>query len=238
MNVTCAVAHQDDEMGCLGTLLRYRQSGAKVSLLCVTDGSKGMSYRTDVGRSEAAAIRQAEMGSVAKELSAHYICLGREDGFLVEGAELRRELIEALRVLEADVVFTHWESDYNDDHVTTSKAVTDAALFVSIPSFLSEHSALSRPPAMFYLDPGPGYGFEGTHFVELDEAVLEEKVRLIRLHVSQNEVSRALRDDNRDFADLARLEAERQGSRAMVRYAEVFRPCLRDRRVPLSRMLP
>ena len=107
-----------------------------------------------------------ENEAVAAELSARYVCLDHEDGFLSEGPDLRHELIDTLRLLQPDVVFTHWRQDYNDDHVVTSKAVTDAALFVSIPSFLSQHPALPRPPAIFYVDPGRGYGFEGTHFVE------------------------------------------------------------------------
>ena len=43
MNVPLSVAHPDDEMSCLGTLLLYRRRGDTLSLVCATNGDKGMS---------------------------------------------------------------------------------------------------------------------------------------------------------------------------------------------------
>jgi LmbE family N-acetylglucosaminyl deacetylase len=238
MRVVCISAHQDDEMGCLGTLVKYRKRGDAIVFVCVTNGNKGMSFRPDIPLSQAAEIRRAEMRHVAEELGADYRCLEREDGFVEDDRQLRVDMIEVLRDVSADLVFTHWTSDYNRDHVVTARVVTDAALFSGIPSFSTSSASLDRPPAIYYMDPGDGYGFDGTSFVELDDVTVNRKAELIRLHETQNSVVRSLRPDGRDFADLAIATAERVGARALVRYAEVFRPCLEDRRVPLCRHLP
>ncbi|GII65293.1 hypothetical protein Skr01_53780 [Sphaerisporangium krabiense] len=236
MNVVCVFAHQDDEMRCAGTLLRLREAGHALALVCVTLGDKGLAFDTAVGYDAATEIRDREIRSVAASLGASYRCLGREDGFLADDAALRHDLITTLRELRADLVFTHWTSDYNDDHVVTAKAVTDAALFTTIASIRPDVAALERVPGIFYTHPGEGYGFEATHFVQLSSDHHAEKTRLIRLHRSQMDVMRRMR--GHDYADEMAAEDRRQGGRLMVEYAEAFRPCLAERRVPWPTCLP
>jgi LmbE family N-acetylglucosaminyl deacetylase len=236
MKVVCVFAHQDDEMRALGTLLRLREAGHEIAFVCTTRGDKGLAYDTSTGRDEAAQVREAEMRTVAEHFDAEYLCLGREDGFCYEDADLRRALIGALRRLGAELVFTHWTTDYNDDHVVTAKAVTDAALFTSIASIEPAVPALPRVPRIFYTHPGEGYGFEATHFVQLGPGHQERKTELIRLHRSQMEVMRRMR--GHDYADEMAAEDRRQGARFMVGYAESFRPCLAERRIPWPTDLP
>jgi LmbE family N-acetylglucosaminyl deacetylase len=236
MNIVTVFAHQDDEMRCLGTLLRLRQAGHSIAMVCVSDGGKGLAFGDDDELSRAAAVRDTEMRSVAARLGAEYRCLAREDGFTQNDAALRRELIAVLRELGADLIFTHWVEDYNPDHVATAQSVVDAALFVNLPSFEPGSTALPRTPAIFHTNPGDGYGFEATHFVQLDDGVAQEKAELIRLHVSQMAVMRTLR--GRDYADDMDDEDRRQGSRLMVGRAESFRPCLAERRIPWPDALP
>ncbi|TCO55858.1 PIG-L deacetylase family protein [Actinocrispum wychmicini] len=235
-NVVCVFAHQDDEMRCLGTLLRLRQAGHRIGFVCVTRGDKGLAYDPNVDFDTAAGVRDAEMRAVADAFDAEYRCLGREDGFLYEDAALRHDLIDVLCQFRADLVFTHWTEDYNSDHVVTARAVTDAALFTSIPSFVRNGTELVSPPRIFYVHPGDGYGFEATHFVPLGPAHQRRKTELIRLHRSQMDVMRTMR--GRDYADEMADEDRRQGARMLVSAAETFRPCLAERRVPVSTDLP
>ncbi len=237
MNVTCVFAHQDDEMRCLGTLLRLHEAGHhRLSFLCVTAGDKGLSFDAGDSRGRAASIRESEMNSVAAALDAEYACLGYEDGFLFEDALLRRLLIRELRRLGTELIFTHWTSEYNSDHVVVGKAVTDAALFTAFPSFEPESVPLPGVPRIFYVNPGDGYGFEATHFVELSSDHIERKVDTIRRHKSQMEVMRKLR--GRDYADEMVDEDRRQGARLLTGFAESFRPCLHERRIPWPTDLP
>lgn len=236
MNVVCVFAHQDDEMRCLGTLELLRGEGHTITFVCVTNGDKGLPFHEDGDHGATADIRHGEMRAVAQELDAGYMCLNHEDGFLADGPNLRRELIAALRSSCAELIFTHWTSDYNADHVAVAGAVTDAALFTSLASFEPSSQALPSPPRIFHVNPGDGYGFEATHFVPLTETDIARKAARIRLHRSQMDVLKRLR--GRDYADEMADEDRLQGSRLMVPYAEAFRPCLAERRIPWPGDLP
>lgn len=48
MNVVSIMAHQDDEMFCLGTMLKCRARGDRLSFITLTDGSKGFVQRPDI----------------------------------------------------------------------------------------------------------------------------------------------------------------------------------------------
>jgi LmbE family N-acetylglucosaminyl deacetylase len=236
MNVACVFAHQDDEMRCLGTLQRLAEAGATISFVCVTNGNKGLAFDEGSSDERAAKVRDTEMRSVAEYFGATYHCLGFDDGVLFDGPDLRRKLIVVLRQVRAQVIITHWTSEYNDDHVVTGKAVTDAALFTNLASFVPESAPLAEVPRIFYVNPGEGYGFEATHFVALSDQHAKHKAELIRMHDSQMKVMRQLK--GHDYADEMADEDRRQGARLMVDYAESFRPCLAERRIPWPTDMP
>jgi len=236
MNVVCVFAHQDDEMRCLGTLQRLAEQGASIDFVCVTNGDKGLSFAEGDSRALAAQTRASEMQTVVDAFGGRYECLGYEDGALYPGPDLRRHLIHVLRRFGADLVFTHWTSEYNSDHVVTANAVTDAALYTNLSSIEPSVPALAGVPRIYYVNPGDGYGFESTHFVELSEQHVRRKAELIRLHHSQMDVMRQLR--GHDYADEMFDEDRRQGLRLMTECAESFRPCLAERRIPWPSDLP
>ena len=236
MNVAFIGAHPDDEMFCLGTLLLCRQRGDRLFLICATNGDKGISDDPDFPHAECARLRDREIHDVARELDAEYQCLGEPDEALYDTWPNRLKMIEAIRRTQADLLFTHFSQDYNLDHSTTSALVLQAALLSQIASVRTDSPALPRVPPIFYVDPGPGFGFEATHFVEIDAATAGKMRQIVGLHKSQMEVSqRLLGKDYRDMLD-ERLKAT--GDRVGVPYAEAFRPCLAARRTPLGRLLP
>src|SRR6188508_2984800 len=102
MHVVSIMAHADDEMRCLGTLLKCRARGDTLHFVTLTDGSKGFVQNPSIAREEAAAIREAEMRSLAGAVEAEYINLREPDEFLYDTAELRLRLIEVLRAAQAD----------------------------------------------------------------------------------------------------------------------------------------
>jgi LmbE family N-acetylglucosaminyl deacetylase len=237
VRVACVFAHQDDEKDCLGTLLRLRRErGAEIALIAVTNGDKGASWDPGKPLDQVAAERDAEMRSVAAALDASYVCLGEPDGFLLDGPAVRLALIEALRAAAPQLVFTHNTDDYNEDHVVTARLTIHAALLSAIASVRTASPALAASPAIFHTDPGRGYRFDGTHFVAFDDEIADEKARITRLHASQMAVMRELRGV--DYADLARDADRATGARLVQPYAEVFRPCLMERRIPTASMLP
>lgn len=229
-------AHPDDEMTCLGTLLRLYDRGHRVSFITITPGDKGLPFDEPGQHRSATEIRAAEMRRVAARFNADYYCLSGEDGFTHDSDQLRAELINTLRRAAPDVVFTHWTSDYNPDHVATAKLVTDACLFTTLGPFAPGEPPLASVPRIIHVDPGVGYGFEATHFVELDEDLAAAKSRIIRLHESQMGVMRHLAGE--DYADQRARMDRLTGARLLCYAAEAFRPSLAERRIPWPTDLP
>jgi LmbE family N-acetylglucosaminyl deacetylase len=236
MNVTFVGAHQDDEMFCLGTLLNYQHRGDTLSFICVTNGDKGMSDQPEVTYEEAARIRDAEMRQVCERLAADYQCLNEPDEALYDTWEVRVRLIDALRRMKPDLVFTHFRKDYNLDHVTTSNLVFQCTMLSPIASIQTSHAPLAKCPGIFYVDPGQGYDFEPTHFVDIPEAIVDEMMELMSLHKSQQDLMRRVADSS--YCDMIRKRLCSTGERVGVAFAEAFRPCLASGRIPLANMLP
>ncbi|CAN5685601.1 PIG-L family deacetylase [soil metagenome] len=98
-------AHPDDpEVSCGGTLARWADAGAEITLLIATRGEKGA---TDPGTEvEALAAQRADEVAAAAEVLgvAVHAGLGYPDGELDNTAALRRELVARIRALRPDVV--------------------------------------------------------------------------------------------------------------------------------------
>jgi LmbE family N-acetylglucosaminyl deacetylase len=234
MRYVCVFAHPDDEMRCLGTLLRLQAAGHSFGFITVSAGDNGLPFETE--SVDATAVRDAEMRAVVAEFDAPYHCLGAEDGFVYDDGRLRRRMITVLRQLEADVIFTHWTSDYNPDHVETARLAVDAALLAPLGSFVPEQPAIAAAPRILHVDPGHGFGFEATHLVALTPELAARKAELMRLHRSQMAVMQQL--SGADYADqLARADRV-AGDRMLCYAAEGFRPCLAERRIPWPSDLP
>lgn len=185
MNVVSLMAHQDDEMFCMGAMLKCRARGDRLFFITVTDGSKGFVQNPDIPRQEAAAIRHAEMSALAQAADAKFINLGEPDEFLYDTPTVRMAVIEAIRQTRADVIFTHFEQDYNLDHVTVSALVRHCAMQSCLPVLATTSAPLAQHPAIFMVEPGGPFAFMPSHFVDIS-AFQQEKVRLLDYHVSQN----------------------------------------------------
>jgi LmbE family N-acetylglucosaminyl deacetylase len=237
MNIAVIGAHQDDEMFCLGTLLRYReQKRHRFSFIYLTNGDKGISDDPKSDYADAAKVRAGEAALMAREFKGTLDIIPNPDEGLFDSYTNRLAVLECIRRHKIDLIFTHYRSEYNLDHNITSEIVFQAALLANIASIRTESPALKRDPRLFYMNPGEGYGFEGTHFVEIPVRLVGEMTRIMGHHKSQMDVARRMLGT--DYRDSIRERLRRVGERVGVKYAEVFRPCLADRRVPLANMLP
>ena len=126
MNVVAIMAHQDDEMRCLGTMLKCRARGDRLHFVTLTDGSGGFVQRPDISRSEGARIRHMEMTALAAAVGATYHNLGEQDEFLYDTPAVRLAVVDAIRATEADLIFTHYSEDYNLDHSDLVVKINDA----------------------------------------------------------------------------------------------------------------
>lgn len=221
MNVVSIMAHQDDEMRCLGTMLKCRERGDQLAFVTLTDGSKGFVQNPSISREDAAQIRDAEMRSLAQEIDAEYINLRELDEFLFDTPEVRLKLIEAIRQTRADLIFTHFTEDYNLDHTTVSSLARHCAMHATLPVLPTESPPLAVHPAIFMVEPHGPFVFPASHFIDIS-AQHDRKIQLLLRHASQEEAMR--RGVGSGLSELsARLEAYR-GEQVGCRYAEAFVP--------------
>jgi LmbE family N-acetylglucosaminyl deacetylase len=221
MHIVSLMAHQDDEMYCLGALLKYRARGEKVYFITLTDGAKGFVQQPDIASEEAARIRDAEMRDVAQYLDAEYINLQEPDEFLYDTPEVRMKVIEAIRCTRADVIFTHYHEDYNLDHTTVSSLVRHCAMQACLPVLPTTSPPLTSHPAIFMICPHGAFTFPATHFVDISD-IEDKKINALKLHRSQEmAMQQAV---NAGFDALCRRLDAYWGQQVGCRYAEGFVP--------------
>lgn len=225
LNIVSVMAHQDDELMCLGTMLKYKQNGHKLSFICLTDGAVGMVHKPDMPFNEAAEIRRIEMTALADSLNVEYICLNRHDEFLYDTPELRLELIEALRYLQADLIFTHNNIDYNVDHMTTNTLVRQCAMQAPLPMLKTKTSPLKATPAVFLTEPSGGFEFEPSHWIDITD-VIDEKLTLAKCHKSQDDAFISAFGEGHGIDNWVLDINKKRGDQCGVKYAEAFKPML------------
>lgn len=221
MNVLSIMAHADDEMRCLGTMLKCRARQDRLFFITLTDGSKGFVQNPTITREEAARIRQNEMDALANAVGGEYINLEEPDEFLYDTPEVRMKLIEAIRQTRTELIFTHYDDDYNLDHITVNSLVRQCAMQSCLPVLPTRSPHLPVSPAVFQCEPFGAFIFPASHYVDISD-FHEEKIRLLMSHASQ-EIAMQMTTGS-GFEELcARVEAYR-GEQVGCRYAEAFIP--------------
>jgi N-acetyl-1-D-myo-inositol-2-amino-2-deoxy-alpha-D-glucopyranoside deacetylase len=137
-------AHPDDEsLACGGLLAWCARRGARVSLVCVTDG------RHDQGKSFGER-RARELDAACRELGvSHLVLLDYEDGMLpwVDQEKLAADIGQAIDRLRPDIVITFDEDGLygHPDHIAVHERATAAVAATG-------HTG----PALYYVTIPPG----------------------------------------------------------------------------------
>lgn len=223
MNVVSVMAHQDDELVCLGAMLKMQERGDVLHFVCLTDGSGGMIHAPEMPRQEAAAIRDREMRDLVSRIGATYTCLGELDEFLYDTPDVRLRLVGAIRACKADVIFTHFSPDYNLDHMTVNLLVRQCAMHCPFPNIETQAPPLPTTPAVFLVEPSSGFEFEPTHYVDITSQT-KRKMELALCHKSQDVAFRAGLGKGLD--DWICENSRNRGAQVGVEHAEGFRPML------------
>jgi LmbE family N-acetylglucosaminyl deacetylase len=235
MNVVSIMAHQDDEMRCLGTMLKCRARGDRLAFVTLTDGSKGFVHNPGIDPAHAARIRDEEMTSLAEELDAEYINLREPDEFLYDTPDVRTALIEAIRRTRAELVFTHYSDDYNQDHATTHVLVRHCAMQSCLPVIPTGSEPLAQHPAVFVCPPHGPFPFVPTHFVDITDYE-QRKVELLGLHRSQEQAMQQA--TGAGFAELCAKPDSYWGQQVGCEFAECFAPMRSRGAVKANNVLP
>ncbi len=178
-------AHPDDcDIKFAGTAALFAQMGHKVKFLSVTNGDAG---HQDMGGGMLAKRRKAETQESARRVGvAEYEVLDNHDGELLPTVEIRKQIIRAIRLWNADIVIAPRPNDYHPDHRYTGVLVQDAAYMVVVPNVVSDVPPLKKNPVFLYYSdrfqkPAP---FRPDITIAID-SVLDKKVAALDAHVSQ-----------------------------------------------------
>lgn len=222
-------AHPDDaEFGAGGTLARWAAAGCEVSMLVVTDGSKG-TWDPTLDPQRLAQIRSNEQQEATKVLGAtDIVMLEHRDGELESTMALREELCLWIRRLRPEVVLSHdpWRRYMlHPDHRATGWAAVDAVVAARDRLFfreqlvdgLTEH----RPEALLLWAAD-----EPDHWEDISDR-FDQKVTALLCHSSQGATTMGNAHESaegrREFAGRLRDWAELQGRPVGLDAAESFK---------------
>ena len=234
MNILAFGSHPYDvEFLCGGTLLKYKKQGHRIFIALTTSGNIGSNVI--LGRDKIAAVREAEQLAAAKYFDAEVTFLRYNDEGLVDSEALRRDVINAIRWANPDVVFTNPPCDNSTDHNVTGTVVGRVMLSLVGKNVPSDVTPMNKFPSLFYWDTSAGVNFVPEAYVDISQEY-DEKVKALAEHKSQ--VSWMGEYEDVGFVDSCRIMAEFRGMQAGFKYAEAFSAFRLHGVMPDFRLLP
>lgn len=228
LSVLALFAHPDDaEFLCAGTLAHLAHGGARIHIATMTGGDCGS---TLLPPDKIARIRQREAARAARLIEATYDCMEEKDLLVFYDRPTLRKVMELLRRVSADLVFTHSPSDYMVDHETTSRLAMSACFGGMIPNFQTKKGRAAKPlrriPHLYYAQPFGGRDILGKEIkpnlcVDIF-ATIELKEKMLTCHESQKAFLRA-QQEIQDTIGALRQMARRAGEFSGLPWAEGFR---------------
>ena len=108
-NILVILAHPDDpEFFCGGTLARWAREGHHIQYYLLTCGDKGRNdHNKNIPGDELCDLRHQEEYAAASVLGVEAVhFLDREDGTLIPGIDLRRDVVRIIRQMKPDILVT------------------------------------------------------------------------------------------------------------------------------------
>jgi LmbE family N-acetylglucosaminyl deacetylase len=234
MNILAFGSHPDDiEFACAGTLLRYAAAGHRICVALTTSGNIGSNVIE--GRERIAATREAEQVEAATLYGAEVRFLRYDDEGLVDSQALRRDVLNAMRWADPDVIFTNFPGDMSTDHNVTGTVVSRMMLSLPGKNVPADEPPITKAPSLFYWDTGAGLYFEPEAYVDITET-LPAKLDALRKHQSQFAWMSTFQEVT--LTDHCRILAEFRGLAIGRRYAEGFRAFRIHGYMPDFKLLP
>ena len=196
MNILAIGAHPDDiEIGCGATLLKYARAGHNVYMFVLSDGSFG----GDPG------LRLKEQKEAAEFLKVQEVFWGNfRDTEISDSRELIVRIEEIVNKTNPDVVFMNYPEDVHQDHRAAANAGMSATRYIK---------------EVLFFEVPTTQNFQPDIFVDIED-ILEDKLKLMRIHASQ--VIRT-KVKNLTILESALSCANFRGYQGRVKYAEAFK---------------
>lgn len=223
-------AHADDaEFGAGGTLAKWAADGADISMLIVTDGSKG-SWDENQVQSELIAERRAEQQASADMLgvTGQIIFGDYVDGELENDRSLRELIALWIRRVRPDVVLTFdpWKRYMlHPDHRAIGWGVIDGVVaardHLFFPEQLTDGLTKHRPEAILLFAPD-----EADHYEDIT-GTFDIKIEALLCHSSQAHTTmgdaQSSETAREHFEKRIREWSERMGAESGFELAESFK---------------
>lgn len=198
INILAIGAHPDDiEIGCAGTIMKYKEGGAKIFVMVMSDGSFGGHAGT----------RRREQELSAKIMKVDKIFWGgfkdTKLGYDIQDLINRVEIV--LEQVKPSFIFANHPKDTHQDHRSLAAAVTSATrttrnvLFYEVPTSID---------------------FSPTVFVDIS-AFMDRKLEALNAHASQIDKTNIT---GLSISTIAKAAAHFRGTQGRVEYAEGFNP--------------
>lgn len=222
-------AHPDDvEFGCGATLAKWAAAGAAVTLLVLTDGSKG-TWDPDADLAELVAARHREQQEAAAALGLAAVeFLDLPDGELGSGLAERALVCEVIRRARPEVVLGHdpWKRyRLHPDHRHAGWLTLDGVVAARDHHYFPEQGLPAHRPGRILL-----FEAEEVDHLEPVGPHLDAKIRALLCHRSQWRSTMRIDDDAADgdvqlegFVGRVREEAQAAGRGAGVGPVEGFK---------------
>jgi LmbE family N-acetylglucosaminyl deacetylase len=216
-------AHPDDiEFGCGGTLAKWAAKGATIHHLVLTDGAKG-SWNPAQDPSELIVQRQTEQRAAAAILGASAVeFLGHPDGELRNDQGIRREVAQAIRTIQPDVVLGHdpWRRyRLHPDHRHAGFVLTDSVVAARDLHFFADLGLPPHRPVALLL-----WEADEPNHVEDVAPFVDVKVEALLAHASQHESTMGIvgnESENRNaFTETIRAQLAAHGALADAAFGE------------------
>jgi len=224
------LAHPDDaEFGCGGTLATWARQGTEITMVIITDGSKGSDDRA-ISDAQLVQLRIAEQDCAARALGvARVVRLGYEDGVLEPTIALRRDIARVIRQHRPEIVIAgDPDSRFGGDSYINHpdhRAAAEAALYGIFPAagnhrfypeLLAEGLEPHKVTTLLLMFEETG----GTCFVDITEA-MDAKIGALAEHKSQFDI--------KDVEEFVRIWAAEAGKKYGVEFAEAYRKITLER---------
>lgn len=198
MNILAIGAHPDDiEIGCAGTIMKYKEKGAKLYLMVISDGSMGGN----------ASVRRKEQKNAARIIKSDKIFWGgfKDTGMENKGRELIDTIEGVLKKIRPRFIFVNYPKDTHQDHRLLADAAISAARYTR--------------NVLFYEVP-TSVDFNPTVFVDISQ-FMDKKIKALAAHASQVDRTNI---EGLSIIEIAKSSANFRGTQGRVRYAEGFIP--------------
>jgi LmbE family N-acetylglucosaminyl deacetylase len=235
MNIAVVTAHPDDaEFSMAGTIIKYVQKGHQVINIICTNGNIGHPI---MNKDEIAEIRRREAIEAANVMGSKVIFLDYDDEFFPDCKESRLKVLNSLRSIKPDIVFTMFPNDYtNADHRVVSNVTIDMSYLQFIKNIETEEKETESYAALCFMDVVGGNGFEPTDYIDITD-VFELKVKALMKHESQM-INMARVSNVISFIEEMKVMAAFRGLQSQCKYAEAFVAVNRYHRIFNRKLLP